>query len=645
EDVDIKALNIKLPEGIRYLQTTNLRFNYKNASGDSVSDVWRSDRITRISDQHLLIKRSMDENITTKTYILLLDTERTGSHTILLDLEYEIDNEITMTQQEKVSFEVVDPGLEFRVTLEDRSKLFTIPQRLDEDDNEIDIQGNHPYWIRVYAQNRNSFADVTDIDLWIDTDLATFDSKHYTRLEAEKQVIPWGVEIIPPELISKKQFLFNVSANFRNDFGLKVFNTTEFEITVLEFEPIEIDHDSSEGMVLESKEKSIFTVTLDNQRVTDIRNVFVHDEIAEVFEVTGVTSNKLKLLRDEVSEVYKYEIIPPVIFEKQRYNITTYVTYFDDDLDKELNYSETSVITVIPREPSIDFELDLVEPSTVYPGSLIDATYTLTNEEEEEPIRDITITFPIGNNFDIIGPRSFYIDRLEPEESIELKDIISFRPKFPQDTQIPPTTIEFYDQYGNFFQENITGETIEIERGLISGPAIFLTTIVPPIVNISERFKVFIEARNLGSQSATAQITAGSHKWDITVPKSGLKTLEYFAKYDSEGTYALPTPIAKSDFLGRELYTGAAEKKVEVMLVQPNMTLPEAIPETVPKVQAAPTDIDEIEEGFIEEEERVRKLNLNFKLFGIIALAIMVIVVAIIFIRRGKKETKAPFFE
>ncbi|HII71822.1 TPA: hypothetical protein HA265_03650, partial [Candidatus Woesearchaeota archaeon] len=610
EDVDAN-LQITLPEGVDYLQTSSLRFNFKNASGAHESASWSSDRIERISSKKLRWSGTLTNK--TKTWVLKLGTRKSGMQNIILDLDYLLEydyGESTYSELGSREFSVADPGIVFHITVDDQSKLFSVPKRLDEEDNSIDIQSMHPYRFTVYAQNTNSFSDIKDIRFFYSRDkLADFKDKSYKLIEAGKQVIPWSLDLIPPELYTDKSYTFNFTATYTNAFGEKYLNTTEFEFNVRAFEPIEINHDAAEGFVLESREKTMFTVSLDNQRVAEIKDIFVKDIIPEEFEVIGVTSNKLKLIAEEESEVYKYEITPPVVFEKKRFNITTVVSYFDKDLNKEFNYNETSTITVIPREPSVDFTITFDEPETIYPGNLIPATLTINNQEELELIRDITIRLPIQRDIDVIGPKTLFIDRIEPEESVELKNMVWFRPKVVNDTlDLDPIVMEYYDQYGSKFYENITDESFEVEKGLISGPAVFLSTKVATAINISEPYNIILEARNLGNEEAVAVITMGDKEWSTTIPPKGLKSLEYPVRYTTAGNYTLPAPQAKIDYHGRDMYTGGSERTVEVKLLLPEMPAPEVQVEAAPVVEAAPpgetASMADIEQTLMEEKKK-----------------------------------------
>ena len=660
--VNVDSLDIVLPEGLKFIQTSYLRFDYQDSSGNHTSKVWNSQRITKVDDHHLRWNYRFDENSSEKIFVLKLLSEAKGLQNILLSLDYDVlpddADDISVHEQESESFLTVDPGMDFKISLDDDSRLFSIPERLDADDNKLDLESLHKYRFTVYAQNLNAFSDISDVNFWIVSDLANFSRKHYGRIEKEKQVIPWSLDLVPPMIPEDKTFKLNVSSSYRNSMGMRVYNSSEFEFNVKAFVPISISHDSNEGFVLESKEKTAFSVKIKNDRLVDLKDVSVKDSIPKVFDVRGVTSNNLKLPKEEDTEVYKYEITAPLVTEKERFNITTSVHYFDEDLKKEMNYSKTSTITIIPRSPSVDLEWTFDEPSDLQAGSLISASLKITNNDDEESVRDLNVKFPVQRNFDLIGPKTLFVPKLDPGESVKLVDKVQFRPKVRASGNIGPVLVSFSDQYGNEFNASKSEPLSDVvEGGKVNGPAVFLSQVVSPVVNISAPFKVTIEARNLGNEVAKATVTAGKADtlnklkiWNVTIPPYGLKTFEYELEYDAAGNYSLPEAVARIDYYGRDMYTASAERKVEVTLLTPETPVPEAVTEPIPKVEVEEPineTISDIEKTLDDVEMRKTKVRMLLTLGGIAAI-VLIIVVLYIFWRKGKKSIeseKAPFFQ
>jgi hypothetical protein len=324
-------------------------------------------------------------------------------------------------------------------------------------------------------------------------------------------------------------------------------------------------------------------------------------------------------------------------------------------MSREFNYSKVTTVTVIPREPDVDVDVEFDEPNTIYQGSIIDALVKVKNREDEELIRDITVRFPLQKEFDIIGPKNFFIDRLEPDESVEIRNVYQIRPKVfdnNKNLEFGEVSVEYYDAYGTRFFENSTVKSFDVKKSRISGPALFLFTVVPPLANISSDFKVRIEARNLGNELAEGMVFLGDNEWEISVPPAGLKVIEYNLKYDIPGNYTVPAPTATIKYHGKEMHIGSSEKNVEVRLLQPETAIPEAEVEAIPEVEAAPVEnptIDEIEQALIEQtsleakEEEAKNTNLTiYLIIGAVALFAIAIYV---FYERGKKKSAVPFLE
>jgi hypothetical protein len=646
DHIDVDALEIHLPPNIKYRSQGHLRFNYINASGNRSSIVWYSDRITKVSDRVLRWSGRLSEG-NSKLFILKLTAERTGRHSMVLNTEYEYDDmEFEADQYE--AFDVVDPGIDIRMTVEDKSKRFAPPERLDDEEDSIDLESMHPYNVKVYTQNRNKYSKLESVNVEVLTDLAGFKKIHYSEMDEEGQRIPYSIVLIPPYVESSKAFKMNVSASFKNEYGEMHYNSTEFSITVLPSKDLTIDIDSSEGDVLEGGEETEITVSVNNDRLIDIRNVEVKDVISEELHVEGVHSKRVKLNKESDTDIYRYRITPPIVHTKTRYNITTTVSYFDPDLRQTLQFSKTKTITVEPLKPDVTLDVTLDEPDDIYPGTLIPVEYVVRNDEEEELIRGITVFFPIQEEIDFIGPRTFLIDKLDPGEEVTIKNLVKIRPKVVSDSlNIEKTAVEYYDNYGNLFDENSSDDTIDVDSSKINGPAIFMRTLVPDVINRSSDGVIRIEIKNEGTLATDLTVEQGDRIWNATVAAGSTEIIEYTVKYDQEGNYTIPPPIAKMRFQGLEAYTKGqgATAKVELLLGLPA----EVVEEEVPVVEEVEEIVEEKEEVTFEEYEaekelQQRKIITKYALIGILAIIVLVLVFAYLGYQK-RKGPAHPFME
>lgn len=646
ERITVNDLQIMLPPYLQYMSIGHLRFNYKNASGNRTSIVWGSDRVSRINSQLLQWDGRINAGAS-KLFIIKLEAQRTGNQNVIVNLDYEYDD-YSFEEIEYESFDVSDPGVAIRMTIDDESKLFSIPERLDDKEDSIDLEALHPYRLTVYTQNINKYSELNDVDVTVYTQLAGFPPVHYSSIDEEGQKIPYSLVLIPPHIGVSKEYKMNVSIGYKNEFGERHYNSTEFRITVKPATDLTIDVDSEEGFVLEGGEETEIRVSVNNKRLVDLRNVQVSDVLDPALHVEGVHSNKLKLNREEETDVYSYRLIPPIVRNKTRYNITTTVSFFDPDLKQDADYIKTTLLTVIPLKPDISIDVNLDEPEEIYPGTLIPVEYVVGNDEEDEIVRDITVHFPIQEEVDFIGPRTYHIDKLDPGEEVTIKDIVKLRPKVVRKSlKLEKTRVEYYDNYGNLFDENSTGDSIEVQNGLINGPAIFLKTVVPELINKSTETAVKLEVKNNGSGAASVAVDQGEKSWDVYVDAGKTEVIEYMVKYDSEGNYTIPDTLAKLDFQGLEAYTKGhgADVRVEMMLAPAAEVEEETeAAEVEEKIVEPEKEEMSFEEYQALESERLKKQMTRYVIIGAIAIIVLLVIVAFIFYTR-KRRPAQPFLK
>ncbi|MBW2964168.1 hypothetical protein KY363_01800 [Candidatus Woesearchaeota archaeon] len=646
ENIYVDGFEITLPSDLEYKSTGYLRFNYLNASGNRSSRVWNSDPITKVSSNILRWKGYVNVN-KSKAFIIRLKAKRTGSQNILTNTDYRYDY-YDFKDDGQMSFNVLDPGVGIRMTISDESRIFSAPERLDQEDDTIDVEALHPYRVTVYAQNLNKYSKLSGVDVKVYTEIAGFRDVRYTEIEEQGRVIPYSLILIPPNSAYSTEYPMNISVSYTNDYGEKKYNSTEFRVNVKSAKDITIKLESSEGEVLDGGEETEMTVTVKNDRLVDIRDVRVEDFIPADLKPEGVHAKSVKLNKESETVTYKYRITPPVVHNKTYYNITTTVTFFDPDLKTTLNYTEVTELTINQLKPSLNLEVTLDEPTDVYPGVMIPVEYTISNDEVNEIVRDITVYFPIQQEFDLVGPTSVYIDKLDPGEKYTVKNLVKLRPKIVDDNlRINMTTASYYDNYGNIFEENSSSDSIEVQPALVTGPLIFITTKVPQVINKSNPGTITIEVMNNGSAAADVTVGAGDHIWNVSVPASSSRDVQYTVKYDEEGNYTLPEPNATFKIQGLDAHTKGYGANVTVKMLLGPAAEEEAAAEK--KVEAAAEIEEEPEEMSFAEYEQIKneemvKRIIRYSIVGAIIIIVFVLIMFYIGYQRRRAPT-APIME
>ncbi|NQU79688.1 hypothetical protein HQ545_08025 [Candidatus Woesearchaeota archaeon] len=642
DDIDVEKIDISLPPGLEYAGIGSLRFNYVSG-GENLSSIWSSKAIRKINDKLLRWTGRINEN-DGEIFIIKLKTRSSGENNINFETIYGYDD-LEFEKRSQEGFNVGDLGVPIRITVDDTSRLFSAPERMDDIDDSIDIQSLHTYRFTVYAQNANPYSELEDVEIIIDTDLADFPTRNYDIIDEQGRVLPFSGEIVPPYVEKSTSYSLNVTVHYTNEFGEKHTNKSEFDFDVLPFDDVSIEVSSSEGEFLESGEETEITVELTNDMLIDLRAVEVRDIIPEVFDVTGIHSQRLKLNKESNTDVYKYNIKVPVLFVKTRFNITTIVTFFSNDLRKEINFTTITPITVNPREPDLDFDMNLEEPNDIFIGNHIPVEYTIRNRESEETLGNIIIKFPIQEDIDVLGPAEYNIESLDPGEEITIRNIIWFRPKSAGNIEIDPAVVFFEDSYGNSFSENSSQDTIEVESAEFNGPVLFLSTNAPELVNRSTDFKITIRVLNNGSEQTDVTIKQGDMEWEKTVFPKSTEFIEYTLRKEKDDNYTIPDPVATYQVQGMQARTkgSGAMTTVKLMLGELAVEIEPEAPVIEEQELTKKTEMS-FEEYDLLQQVDMRKKIMKYSLIAL--LAIFVIVLAYFYLSYlGKKKPQGPFME
>ncbi len=628
DDIKVDKLEINLPPYLEYQTIGSLRFNFLTG-GNRSGAVWSSSSITKVSPQKLTWSYRLD-NKTSKLFILKILAKETGRQNIIINTKYNYDN-MAFSDTTQETFDVADPSIGIRMTVTDKSRRFSAPERLDDEEDTIDLESLHPYDITIYAQNLNKYSILKNVNIKIITDIAGFSPVYYPQIDEEGQKIPYRLVLIPPYLTGSKEFPINVSFTYLSEFGETFENSTEFKINVQEQKELTINVDSSEGETLEGGEETEMVVSITNDRLIDIKDVDVKDIIPEEIHVEGLHARRLKLNKESDTDLYKYRIKMPIVHKNKHYNITTHVSFFDPDSRTQVNFSKVTELLIEPLKPDVSIDVTYDKPDDIYPGTLIPVEYVVTNDEEKERARELTVHFPLSEDFDLIGPMTFFIDKLDPAESVTITNLVKIRPKLVKDAMsLNITRVEYKDDYGNLFDENSSEESIDVEDANINGPAIFLNTQVPSAVNKSADAEVKIIVENKGNSPADLTVTQGDRAWNISVDKMSSSTISYNLRYEQVGNYTIPETYARFSMQGMDAYTIGKGAELKVMLLEGPAA---AIEEATQEAEAKETEEPEKEEMSFEEyfasikgtdQAQMKKLLMILIIAGVVAGVILI---------------------
>ncbi|MBU0461857.1 MAG: hypothetical protein KJ574_04700, partial [Nanoarchaeota archaeon] len=648
-DVDLK---ITYPKGIDYLGSSYVIYKEENGSlGNYTSYITHRLGATKIFTKttgNVLEWSGRLRNNGTKEaseiFVLEFNTQKTGAHNLLLTAHYKDEDKREYTYSEYVKLKVINRGIKPIMYINDLSKRFEREETLLEEDDTIELESLNEYRLRMQIENINPFGKLKNLKVVVNTSVANFTTKEYSEIDAAGRLIPYSFLFRAPRTGVDLDYDMFITITGLTEFGDYFSNSTTFTARVNKFEDIDITHEF-ESTSLEGDEDSLVTTNLKNNRLVDLKNVNVTEYIDPRFTVEGVHARTMNLKADEDVDAYSYTLTAPRIeVENDTFYINTTVTYYDPDHEMMVTHSKQETMTVKPKELDLTITRT-IDDNDADVGDILNIEYTLTNSEEKEIIKDIALYLPLQWEFDIVGPTSYYIERLAPGESITLTDKQKIKPKLNDTHTVDETLAVYYDVYGTRMMKNSSTDSIDIDKPAVYvGPAIFVNRTVPSQMYANESAKIVFRVVNKGNEPATVRINESGQVFTANIPANGERLVDYTAKISTIGTHTFEPALITYEYQGNTFTT--ISDKDTLSIVQKPVLFVEAGEEAPPTeeaaAEAAPTGLTEEEIAAAEEAEKKSRTRLILEIFLII-IVVGFIIAYIIY--RTKGEAAPPILE
>ena len=376
---------------------------------------------------------------------------------------------------------------------------------------------------------------------------------------------------------------------------------------------------------LDGDEEANVLIRVKNNRLVDLKDVQVKDIIDSRFKVEGVHSRNVNIKSGEEIDAYQYQLIAPRLFQEDNLRINTTVTYYDTDNSTLITLSKGGTIKVVEKT------LDLTTSSTTedtepYVGDIIDVDYSITNSEDVEAIKDLTLYFPIQEEFELVGPRTYNIANINPGETVEVKGKHKVRPKYNESFQLDDTMIVYHDIYDTVMHENVTGITVDAGNSDVIEPLIYAGIEAPKQANKSEPTKVIVRVSNKGREAAEVKLNNSGEIMTVKVPGRSQRLVEFAKTFNELGNKVInPLGIEYTyqDYQFRSLSSEGSTTVIE------KPALFTEVKEFVPEPETAPTEIT-------EEVQEERGVSARFLVeVGIILIIVIAIAGYLIYATRG----------
>ncbi len=530
EEMENVVLDIYLPSGLAFERTSSFEVYFNRTSNRTI----RSQRIERVSEGVYQFTGNLLEG-TSKFIVMELKTTNTGRSDILLDASYEIGTE-KKEVNEKESLEVEHKEIVLFANFEDGAIFDSGEEKL----------------IKIGVSNPSDHILLKNINIRVDTSIADNLSGSVLALDKLKAATLINKRVKMPSVDSNRNYQFDVIASYDTEYGVHHEETFEYDFKIEATRGLSVNHDISRTSV-EAGETFTVKTRITNNRNTDIKNIRVFDVVPQEFQRKGLNSiSNLNVLAKDTVTAYEYRMAAPEVETPKVYSFRTTARFEEEN--KTYAFERQFQITVNPRKVDLSIANAVSDPTT-YEGAVLDILYTLQNPDDEKTLRDITLSFPVQQDVDLIGHRNFSINRLLPGESYTLRKIHKIRLKNNGSIRLNPALIAYEDENGNTFKKNSSSLSLNAKEGYITGPAFFITKESNSSATRGEMVTVRITVENIGTEKGKITIADSGKAWNLNVGPEEKNAITYKIRAETAGRLNLKPASGKYEYRNKPAYT------------------------------------------------------------------------------------------
>ncbi len=516
-----------------------------------------------------------------KGILFIVEGLRTGNSEILINTDYEIDEEKYNITNYKDNVIVEDLGIELDSSV-------AANERFD---------ANTEKTLSIMAINKNNYTDLKNLFLQFNSTL--FSSRIYelsTLGEQEREKVG-SVTLTLPDVSTTKTYKIKANVTYETLYGDVGSGKLERSFIVEPVEKLVIKKTISPSEVEEFKEVTV-TVQVLNDKNVDVENVDVKEIFHNDIIQRGTTSTRIERINEsDTVTAYEYTIVAPDVTNDTYYNITTIASYTKDD--QEFSYSKDIRFKVKPKKLKIDVT-KTVSDTDIHKGEIINVRYSIENTDEE-PANNLVLKFADNENFDAINTYEYRLDNLNPDEIITIEEEQIRSKASGSRLVIDGSVLSYQDKNGANFNTTSTSLALRVQDTYMQGPAIMLKKIADRYdINTSEEINVTINVSNIGNEDANILIVDGDRTWNKTINAGSKKIISYKTRMYEEGEISLPKVYAYYDYLGNRYR--AVSNLVKVKVTSPKIQIEEK--------QEVEEEIEP--EPIIEEEKQEVKEEVSF---------------------------------
>lgn len=534
EDMSVNYLDFYLPQGLQFLDIGSVQTANGSIGSKTVSQVGAN--LYRFSGT---LKKNQSALV-----VLNFEGTNVGSSDILIYGDY-TKEDIEGTLQLKDSVQVQAPAIDISTNLND-GQTFDV---------------NQETWLKLYLTNLNPSTKIRNVIVHFNTSFAQIPDLHIDQLNESESSWVLNQHIITPSVSSPTAFPLHIIVNYTTEFGEQFSKELDLTFHVEPAAGLTITHTLSKTTV-ESGESFDVTTQIKNERNADVKGIKVFDITDMGFQREGVSSVTLDINALDTVTAYRYTLIAPDVMNQTRFLIRTNAKIFENNAT--LAYEREDYVTVKPKQLNIDITRTL-DDTNVFEGKVLNLNYQLTNTETVR-LKNIRLTLPLQQNFDVIGDRTYLVEKLDPGETLTLDGKQQVRPKDNVSVVLNPTEMTYDDEEGRHYEKNSSSMSMSVKYSYISGPAFVIEKNVSRSkINLSDSVDVNLTVLNVGSERGTVDVVDGDRSWNFVVEPKGYARTKYTVTPDTNGTISLGTAVGNYSYIGKNLLTESNEPVVVVL--------------------------------------------------------------------------------
>ncbi|MFO8016469.1 MAG: hypothetical protein R6U32_05170 [Candidatus Woesearchaeota archaeon] len=499
------------------------------------------------------------------------------------------------------------------------------------------FESGQKVYFTAYMQNPNEYVNITDMRVRIDT---PWDEKEFdvSNLRKTEYINFFDGFITMPETDGVTEERIRIDVEYETEYGDNYSESLDETIRVVPHTPISIKHSVSpssgslpEGFIVENGESSV-TLTLTNIGERRLEHINITEEVSPEIKESPNMTRDIDMEKGTTRDILKYRINPPDVKETGEYMIKTYVDY--NAGNETYHIMKTTKIKVEPKDLSISVK-KTPEGQTFTRGVPFSVDYMLENDAGEA-LENITIIFPLDEDFEMIGNRRYTIKEMGAGETMTVSGEETLMPKINGTSlEMRETEVVFHDKYGNEFRSNSTTQKINIIYKPLQSPALDIErNISRETVNRSESFNVRTTVRNIGKEEVEAEVHDLGRDWSIRLAPGREKTFNFGYSEERTGHVNLQPAIAEYEYEGKTYYSSSNANGLIVMGKSEEEEEDKKKEEGIEEQKK-----DDIENMTGEEEEKKEDSPyMKYIYLAIFIIIICIIIFSVISIRPKRKQ-------